>query len=146
MCFATAEPSRRSAMDRSECAVSRDEVVSLTLAMIRLTQPWFLLLMPLVPLLVWCWLRQRRGALRYPHVGLLRDLPTGRSRLARWGGAGLRAAALVALIGALAGPRWPDLRTRIATEGVAIVMLVDVSGSMAERDFSWGEERLSRLE
>jgi Ca-activated chloride channel family protein len=108
--------------------------------------PWFLLLMPLVPLLVWWWLRQRRGALRYPHLGLFAGLPAGRSRIARWGGAGLRAAALLFLVLALAGPRWPDLRTRITTEGIALVMLVDVSGSMAERDFDWGEERLSRLE
>ena len=49
----------------------------------------------------------------------------------------MRGAMLVALIIALAGPRWPDLRTRIATEGIAIEMLVDVSGSMAEPDFQW---------
>src|SRR6185437_1225945 len=46
----------------------------------------------------------------------------------------------------LSGPRWPDLRTRIETEGIAIVMLVDVSGSMAERDFDWRGEPVSRLE
>jgi Ca-activated chloride channel family protein len=114
--------------------------------MVHLTQPWFLLLLPLVPLLVWCWWRQRRGALRYPHLGLLAGLPPGRARVARWGGAGLRAAGLVALLLALAGPRWPDLRTRINTEGIAITMLVDVSGSMAERDFHWSDERISRLD
>jgi hypothetical protein len=58
----------------------------------------------------------------------------------------LRAAGLVLLIVALAGPRWPDLHTRIATQGIAIVMVVDVSGSMAEADFTWGDERITRLE
>lgn len=114
--------------------------------MLTFTQPWFCLLAPLVALLVWCWLRQRRGALRYPYLRLIEGLPLGRSRLVRWGGAGLRAAALLLLILALAGPRWPDLRTRIAAEGIAIGMLVDVSGSMAERDVDWADERLSRLE
>jgi Ca-activated chloride channel family protein len=31
-------------------------------------------------------------------------------------------------------------------EGIAIVLAVDVSGSMAEKDFGWGSERISRLE
>ena len=47
---------------------------------------------------------------------------------------------------ALSGPRWPDLRTRIDTEGIAIQMLVDVSGSMAELDFDWNGQTITRLE
>src|SRR4051812_34909081 len=114
--------------------------------MFQLTHPhvlWLLLAVP--PLIAW-WLRRRRPALAHPTAGLLHHLPSGRARLARWGGALLRAGALLALIAALAGSRWPDLRTRIDTEGIAIVMLVDVSGSMAERDFDWDGERISRLE
>src|SRR3982750_3677398 len=88
--------------------------------MFHFANPRLLLLALAVPPLVWWWLRQRRGA--------------------------LRAAALVLLVGALAGPRWPDLRTRIATEGIAVVMLVDVSGSMAERDFDWAGEPITRLD
>ena len=41
------------------------------------------------------------------------------------------------------GPRRPDLKTRIATEGIAAMLLVDVSGSMAE---PWPDENLNRLE
>jgi Ca-activated chloride channel family protein len=96
--------------------------------------------------MIWSWLRRRQNALRYPALGLLKELPAGRSRSARWGGAALRAAALLALVIALAGPRWPDLRRRINTEGVAIAMVADVSGSMAEPDFDWKGERISRLE
>jgi Ca-activated chloride channel family protein len=64
----------------------------------------------------------------------------------------LRAAALSLLIIALAGPRWPDPGTRIPTEGIAIGIVVDVSGSMAERDFTWKDsasvkaEEVTRLE
>jgi Ca-activated chloride channel family protein len=47
---------------------------------------------------------------------------------------------------ALAGPRWPDLKTRLEAEGIAILMILDTSGSMAERDFDWYGEQVSRLE
>jgi len=47
---------------------------------------------------------------------------------------------------ALSGPRTPDLRTRIDTEGIAVVMALDVSGSMNEKDFDWNGDRLRRLE
>jgi Ca-activated chloride channel family protein len=106
----------------------------------------FLWLTLFVPPLLWWWLRRRRGALRHPAVGDLAALPTGRARWARWGPGILRTLALMLLVLALAGPRWPDLHTRIDTEGIAIVMLVDVSGSMAERDFDWRGESIARLD
>jgi Ca-activated chloride channel family protein len=108
--------------------------------------PTFLWLTLLAPPLWWWMLRRRRSALRHPGVGDLIALPTGRARRARWGPAVLRSLALLLLAVAAAGPRWPDLRTRIDTEGIAILMLVDVSGSMAERDFDWRGEPIARLE
>jgi len=114
--------------------------------MVELAHPLILLLLPVVPLLVWWWLRRPRGTLRYSATGPLTVLPSGRGRIARWGGAGLRALGLVLLIFACAGPRWPDIHSRIETEGVAIEMLVDVSGSMAELDFDWDGKPISRLE
>jgi Ca-activated chloride channel family protein len=116
------------------------------------THPLVLLLLLAVPPLVWWWLRLGHGALRYPCTRILTGLPPGRSRLARSGGAALRGAALALLVLALAGPRWPDPGTRLPTEGIAIGILLDVSGSMAETDFSWKnpatgkEEEISRLE
>jgi Ca-activated chloride channel family protein len=108
--------------------------------------PGLLLLVPAVPVLVWWWLRRRRPALRYPAAGPLAALPAGRARTARLGGALLRGAALLLAAVALAGPRTPDLRSRIDTEGVALFMAVDVSGSMAEKDFDWHGEPVSRLD
>jgi Ca-activated chloride channel family protein len=58
----------------------------------------------------------------------------------------LRAAGLAALVVALAGPRWPDPGTRLPAEGIAVVVALDVSGSMAEPDFDWHGERVTRLE
>ncbi len=108
--------------------------------------PLWLLLAWLVPPLMWRWYRQGRTALRFSDVRPLRALPGGRSRAAQWGGLLLRGLALLLIIVALAGPRWPDPGTRIPTEGIAIVLAVDVSGSMAERDFTWRNEPITRLE
>jgi Ca-activated chloride channel family protein len=114
--------------------------------MIEFAHPAFLFLLLGVPLVIRWWLRRRRGALRFSATGAFAALPPGRSHVARWGGAALQGAALVLLVGALAGPRWPDVHTRIATEGIAIQMIVDVSGSMAEPDFDWDGKPISRLE
>lgn len=110
--------------------------------------PWYLFLLLLVPLVMWRWLRRSRPALRYSDTALLGSLPPGRSRLAYWGGALLRAVALVALVVGLSGLRWPDPERgqRFSTEGITIELIVDVSGSMAETDFDWQGERISRLE
>ncbi len=107
--------------------------------------PWLLPLLALAPVAAWAWLRRRRAALRYSDVRLVADLPPGRSRRTRLGGAGLRAAGVAALVVALAGPRWPDPGTRLPAEGIAVVMVLDVSGSMAEQDFDWHGERVTRL-
>ena len=113
--------------------------------MLSFSHPWFLLLLLLVPLLAWWRLRHRRPALRFSDARLIESLPQGRARHIRRLDALLHAAALFALIAALAGPRRP-LPTPIQTEGIAIVLAVDVSGSMREVDFQWNGLQISRLE
>ena len=112
----------------------------------RFANPLFLTLLLGVPPLVWWWLRRGRSALRYPDTGWLSELPTGRSVWVARCGAALRGTALMLLVIALAGPRWPDQGSRIPTEGIAIQMVVDASPSMGERDFDWKGLPLSRLE
>jgi Ca-activated chloride channel family protein len=114
--------------------------------MLDFTNPFFLLLLPLIPLVVWRWLRRPRARVRYPDFGVLAALSTCGARAPVWFGAGGRAVVLLLLVLALAGPRSPDPRTRIATEGISIEMIVDNSGSMAEPDFLWEERPISRLD
>src|SRR5947209_2029239 len=96
--------------------------------------PWFLFLLP-VPVALWLWRRwAKRAALRYPAIGLFDGIP--RARLPRLGGELLRLAAVVCATLAVAGPRSPDLKTRLPTEGIAIVFCLDTSGSM-EEPFVW---------
>jgi Ca-activated chloride channel family protein len=110
------------------------------------SEPLYFTLLVSLPLLMWWWLRQSRAALRYPGTQPLDGLPHGRSRIARWGGVILRALALLLLVVALAGPRWPDTDSRIPTEGIAIQMVLDVSGSMKEPDFEWQKQSITRIE
>src|SRR5262245_12340190 len=99
------------------------------------THPWFLLLLP-VPVLLYLWRRRvRRAGLRYPTVSLLEGIP--RARLPHIVGESLRFLAVIAVVLALAGPRTPDLKTRLPVEGIAIVFVLDTSGSMQEPDFTW---------
>lgn len=117
--------------------------------MIEFARPVWLLISPLVVgLAVWSVYR-RRPAWRYADVRLLAGLPTGRR--AAW----LRPLAalgyslgLLGLVIALAGPRRPDLQTRIPAEGIAIVICLDISGSMATKDFPGPSPQtpISRLE
>ena len=108
--------------------------------------PILLLLILSVPPLLWLWRRRGRTALLFSNVSLVASLPKGRSRRAFWGGLLLRGLGLSFLVVALAGPRWPDAGTRLPTEGIAIAMVVDVSASMNEPDFSWQHQLLTRLE
>jgi Ca-activated chloride channel family protein len=108
--------------------------------------PEFLFLALAVPLLMWWWLRQRRAALRFSDTAFLAELPRGRRRWAIWLTTLFRTMALLLLVAGLAGPRWADARQRLSTEGIAIEILVDVSGSMAEEDFEWDKQRISRLD
>lgn len=117
--------------------------------MLSFANPLLLLFLPLPLILFFWWLMRRRAALRYSEVALFDDLPRGRAPRARVFGAVARALAMLCLIIAAAGPRLPDLKTRIPTEGVAIVIVLDVSGSMeTEKAFQWqeGSAKISRRE
>ena len=117
----------------------------------RFTNPEFLWLTPLALLVAWWWARRSRPAMRYSDASLFggprAGLRGGRAWRAVWGGAVLRGLAYLALILGCAGPRRPDERTRLPAEAIAIVMAVDVSGSMNTK-VAWaiGEPPITRLE
>jgi Ca-activated chloride channel homolog len=112
------------------------------------TNPAFLFLLLLTPpLFVW-WLRRQRASLRFSDTRSFAGLPVGRARRSRVVTALLRSIALISVIAALAGPRLPDLKTRIPTESVAIMIVMDASGSMEQESFVWQDGRppISRRE
>ncbi|MBI4436028.1 MAG: VWA domain-containing protein [Candidatus Omnitrophica bacterium] len=107
---------------------------------------WNILWIPIltIPLLLLYLRRRSRGAVRYSTVSFLKKLPQGptwsRHLLIL-----LRIAALVLLVIALMRPREGVEKTRIHTEGVDIVLALDVSGSMAAEDFTIRGKRENRL-
>ena len=112
-----------------------------------LSQPlWLLLLVP-VGLAGWYVARRRRQpAVLYSSVELLRQLPRSwalrTKRLLPW----IRTAGLALIVMALARPQWGQDEFRVKTEGIAIQMCLDCSGSMREKDFTLDGRRVTRLE
>ncbi len=109
--------------------------------------PVFLWLIALVPLAVLLRRRSERGlAIFFSDISLARGLP--RTRRAALGGlpALLAALALVLAGLGLARPRLGLSEVRVSSEGVAIVIALDVSGSMEAEDFQAGGRRINRLD
>jgi len=114
----------------------------------RLSDPYWLILL-VVAAFPWVgeWLRRRA---RWPSLGFFppRGWRAGGSAWRSLLPPLFRSAALACLAVALARPQTVAGRTRIDTEGVAIVLLLDHSSSMAAEDFPTEavEEPISRLE
>jgi Ca-activated chloride channel family protein len=106
---------------------------------------WLLLAVPVFwPL--WWWRQRHRPTLRHPDLRFVAAAPSWRTTWARHLPFGFRVGAVVLTILALAGPRWPDPGSRIPSEGIALMIVLDVSGSMAERDVLLSGQPVSRLQ
>lgn len=96
---------------------------------------WLLaLLLPMAALYIW---RERKGsaAIRISSVAPLANVPGGIRRWARHVPFALRAIAMGLLIVALARPQSSETGSSTTTEGIDIVLSMDVSTSMLARDF-----------
>lgn len=106
--------------------------------------PAFLLLLVLTPIIYWL-ARRSPSAIRFSSHRILARTPSSwRIRILPLPPAFLAlAAALLAI--ALAGPRTGDAETRIFREGIAMMLVVDQSGSMNARDFVEDDTSIDRL-
>ena len=106
--------------------------------MFRFADPLYLLLLLILPLMVWYhWrvLRRRSGKIKYSDVGLLKSLkPTLKQRISQ-GLFYLRVLAVGLLVLGLARPQSSSKEQEVRTEGVDIVLALDVSSSMLAEDF-----------
>lgn len=109
--------------------------------------PIFLFGLLIGPLYIYLHLRVRKSAaVRFSSLKIAREIATGPSSPLRHSPAALRFLSLIFLILALARPRQGIRETRFTTEGIEIVIALDVSTSMLAEDFSWGGRRRNRLE
>jgi Ca-activated chloride channel family protein len=115
--------------------------------MLRLANPYALLLLALPPLLLMVSQRWRRPAvISYPAIQELAALPPSLMARLRRGMPGLRALVLILGILALARPQWTLEAIKVYSQGIAIDMVIDVSRSMEALEWQPDGRRLSRLE
>lgn len=106
--------------------------------MLTFAQPEFLFLLLLLPLLVWWYwrtYRRRTATLRYSNLDLLKTLPRRSNYSARHLLFALRLLALGLIIVALARPQSGQTEEEVTTEGIDIVLTLDISSSMLAEDF-----------
>lgn len=104
--------------------------------MYRFANPWyFLLLLALPALAYWIWMRgSRNGTMRYSALGLVEpQKPSLRVRL-RHVVPALRLLGIALVIIAFARPQTGITGEEVLTDGIDIMMVVDVSGSMLAED------------
>lgn len=109
--------------------------------------PLVLLLIPLLLALFWYEYRRREGAsFRFSSLSLMRQL--GTTWRSQWSFLPwvLRALVLLLLLMALAGPRKLLAQSKLSSEGIDIVLALDVSGSMSAEDYVVNAQRISRLD
>ncbi|HYF48796.1 MAG TPA: VWA domain-containing protein [Planctomycetota bacterium] len=105
----------------------------------------FLLLIPALAAMYRLWLAPRKHAAVFSSLADLKSLPvTFAQRVKRWlpFGYGL---GIILLIGALARPQMGRSESIIRTEGIAIQIALDISGSMEAIDFELDGQAVNRL-
>jgi len=113
----------------------------------KFASPWLLLLLLAIP--IWLWWERRmaqRGGLKFSSVTAARSLASVWTRLGPLLLLALRGVALALFIVALARPQVGQRESKVKAEGIDIVLVVDVSGSMQTTDYEKGRQRVSRLD
>jgi len=106
--------------------------------MLQLADPWYLLLLAIIPLLIWRYVRRIRrgqGSLRFASTLVLEGIRPSWTVYARHVLFGVGMCSLCLAIIALARPQKGTEAEEILTEGIDIVLALDASGSMKAEDF-----------
>ena len=103
-----------------------------------------------IPLIVfvlfWLRLNRKEMTIRFSSLHLVRNAPKTLKTRLFFLPILMRMFVVVLFLVALAGPRKVLEETKIMTEGIDIVLAIDVSGSMAAEDFTLEGKRMNRLE
>ncbi len=108
--------------------------------------PWFLMLLALVPVIGWrLWAARKQTSVSYSSAASDWDVsPSWRQRLA-WVPSALTLMTATLMIVSLARPRVGRDKTVVYSEGIAIELVVDRSGSMRALDFQIDGNHVDRL-
>ncbi|MBN1466019.1 VWA domain-containing protein [candidate division KSB1 bacterium] len=108
--------------------------------MFRFANPHFLLLLIVLPLMVYWYLRTLRmkrsaATLRYSNLGIIKKLKSSTRKQLRHSLFIFRLLAIALLIIAFARPQSGQKESEVQTEGVDIILAMDISSSMLAEDF-----------
>lgn len=104
----------------------------------RFQNPLFLILLLIIPGIIYWYLTRKtrkEGTIRFPHLGVVKQVGTGRPRWAKLVLFSLRVLTIIFLILAVARPQAGSKEEEVLTEGVDIILAMDVSTSMLAEDF-----------
>jgi len=109
--------------------------------------PQFRILLLVVPLYLFFYLHERRGmAVTFSAVSTLAEVSRPPSPVIRHGPTFLRSLAILCLVIALARPQKGREETRVTSEGIDLILALDVSGTMDAYDMKLDGEPASRLD
>jgi Ca-activated chloride channel family protein len=115
--------------------------------MFRFQSPYFfLLLIPLVLLVILCEFRRKPLGVLFSNTVILRTLPYTWTQFLAPFVPYLLYIGMTLWIVALARPQFGKEEYRVRTEGIAILVCIDRSGSMAAIDFTYHQQPVNRLE
>jgi Ca-activated chloride channel homolog len=115
--------------------------------MFRFASPWSLLILMAVPIILM--MRYRRShhpAMAVSSLGTVSGIRSSMVARMHWLPEALKITALVLMVLAMARPQWGTRQVDVRTEGVNIVLAVDLSESMAALDFRREGKIVNRLE
>jgi len=108
--------------------------------MFRFAQPLFLILLVIVPAMIYWYVQRHRSrtsssTLRYSNIGVFKASKSSTLKKLRHSLFVFRLLAVILIIIALARPQSGQKESKIETEGVDIILAMDISSSMLAEDF-----------
>ncbi len=114
--------------------------------MLRFASPYLLLLLLLLPAIIWYrYRRHRTPAMASSALFPAEGIPASAALRFRLLVQAIKYAVLCLMVVALSRPQWGTERTEVLTEGINIVMALDLSESMAALDFKKKGRVVNRL-
>jgi len=108
--------------------------------MYRFAYPWFLLLLSVIPVMIWFYIKRNQtrkaaATLKYSNIGIVKKIKT--SPMKRWRHLlfVFRVLAVSLMIVVMARPQSGQKESEILTEGIDIILAMDTSTSMLAEDF-----------
>lgn len=106
--------------------------------MFRFEDPWWIGLVIIVPVILWWYLkrgRQQHASLQYSTLSVLKSIQQKRISGKKYIPLGMRSLGILLLVLGLARPQLGNAEREVTSEGIDIMLVLDISSSMRAVDF-----------